>query len=46
MSETFALAGRRNGADFDDGPLPHYSNQILEILGTLREGTFFTIGRM
>jgi peptidoglycan-N-acetylglucosamine deacetylase len=32
---------------FDDGPLPRYSNQILEILASqCVKATFFTVGRM
>src|SRR6516162_3101806 len=45
-SETLPLADHEVVLTFDDGPLPRYSNQILEILASqCVKATFFTIGR-
>ena len=45
--ETLPLADHEVVLTFDDGPLPPYSNQILEILAAqCVKATFFTIGRM
>jgi peptidoglycan-N-acetylglucosamine deacetylase len=45
--ETLPLADHEVVLTFDDGPLPHNSNQILEILASqCVKATFFTIGRM
>ncbi|HWX07938.1 MAG TPA: polysaccharide deacetylase family protein [Bradyrhizobium sp.] len=45
--ETLPLADHEVVLTFDDGPLPRYSNQILEILAAqCVKATFFTIGRM
>src|ERR1700740_2729090 len=45
--ETLPLADHEVVLTFDDGPLPHNSNQILEILAAqCVKATFFTIGRM
>ncbi len=45
--ETLPLADHEVVLTFDDGPLPRYSNQILEILASqCVKATFFTIGRM
>jgi peptidoglycan-N-acetylglucosamine deacetylase len=45
--ETLPLEDHEVVLTFDDGPLPHNSNQILEILASqCVKATFFTIGRM
>jgi peptidoglycan-N-acetylglucosamine deacetylase len=45
--ETLPLADHEVVLTFDDGPLPHNSNQVLEILAAqCVKATFFTIGRM
>jgi peptidoglycan-N-acetylglucosamine deacetylase len=45
--ETLPLADHEVVLTFDDGPLPHNSNQILEILASqCVKATFFEIGRM
>src|ERR1700754_1711582 len=45
--ETLPLADHEVVLTFDDGPLPHNSNQVLEILASqCVKATFFTIGRM
>ena len=45
--ETLPLQDHEVVLTFDDGPLPHNSNQILEILASeCIKATFFTIGRM
>jgi peptidoglycan/xylan/chitin deacetylase (PgdA/CDA1 family) len=45
--ETLPLADHEVVLTFDDGPLPRYSNQILEILASqCVKATFFTIGHM
>jgi peptidoglycan/xylan/chitin deacetylase (PgdA/CDA1 family) len=45
--ETLPLADHEVVLTFDDGPLPHNSNQILEILASqCVKATFFAIGRM
>ena len=45
-AETLPLADHEVVLTFDDGPLPRYSNQILEILASqCVKATFFTIGR-
>jgi len=45
--ETLPLEDHEVVLTFDDGPLPRYSNQILEILASqCVKATFFTIGRM
>jgi peptidoglycan/xylan/chitin deacetylase (PgdA/CDA1 family) len=44
--ETLPLADHEVVLTFDDGPLPKYSNQILEILASqCVKATFFTVGR-
>src|SRR5450755_1430878 len=44
--ETLPLEDHEVVLTFDDGPLPRYSNQILEILASqCVKATFFTIGR-
>jgi peptidoglycan-N-acetylglucosamine deacetylase len=46
-SETLPLEDHEVVLTFDDGPLPRYSNQILEILASeCVKATFFEIGRM
>src|SRR6202045_3859520 len=46
-SETLPLQDHEVGLTFDDGPLPHNSNQILDILASqCVKATFFEIGRM
>ena len=46
-SETLPLQDHEVVLTFDDGPLPHNSNQILQILASeCIKATFFTIGRM
>jgi len=46
-SETLPLQDHEVVLTFDDGPLPHNSNQILEILASeCIKATFFEIGRM
>src|SRR6202521_3741078 len=46
-AETLPLRDHEVVLTFDDGPLPHNSNQILEILASqCVKATFFTIGRM
>jgi peptidoglycan/xylan/chitin deacetylase (PgdA/CDA1 family) len=46
-AQTLPLADREVVLTFDDGPLPHNSNQILEILASqCVKATFFEIGRM
>src|SRR5579872_2963718 len=45
--ETLPLADHEVVLTFDDGPLPRYSNQILEILASqCVKATFFTVGHM
>src|ERR1022692_882269 len=45
--ETLPLQDHEVVLTFDDGPLPHNSNQILEILASqCVKATFFTVGRM
>jgi peptidoglycan-N-acetylglucosamine deacetylase len=45
--ETLPLQDHEVVLTFDDGPLPHDSNQILQILASeCIKATFFTIGRM
>src|ERR1700748_2732171 len=45
--ETLPLEDHEVVLTFDDGPLPRYSNQVLEILAAqCVKATFFTIGRM
>ena len=45
-SETLPLADGEVVLTFDDGPLPKYSNQILEILASqCVKATFFLVGR-
>src|SRR6478735_12132206 len=45
--ETLPLQDHEVVLTFDDGPLPHNSNQILEILASeCIRATFFEIGRM
>ena len=45
--ETLPLADHEVVLTFDDGPLPHNSNQVLEILASqCVKATFFEIGRM
>jgi peptidoglycan/xylan/chitin deacetylase (PgdA/CDA1 family) len=45
--ETLPLEDHEVVLTFDDGPLPRYSNQILEILASqCVKATFFTVGRM
>jgi peptidoglycan/xylan/chitin deacetylase (PgdA/CDA1 family) len=45
-AETLPLADHEVVLTFDDGPLPKYSNQILEILASqCVKATFFTVGR-
>jgi peptidoglycan/xylan/chitin deacetylase (PgdA/CDA1 family) len=46
-SETLPLEDHEVVLTFDDGPLPHNSNQVLDILASqCVKATFFTIGRM
>jgi peptidoglycan/xylan/chitin deacetylase (PgdA/CDA1 family) len=46
-AETLPLRDHEVVLTFDDGPLPHNSNQILAILASqCVKATFFTIGRM
>jgi peptidoglycan-N-acetylglucosamine deacetylase len=46
-SETLPLQDHEVVLTFDDGPLPHNSNQVLDILASqCVKATFFTIGRM
>src|SRR5712692_3052289 len=46
-AETLPLRDHEVVLTFDDGPLPHNSNQILDILASqCVKATFFTIGRM
>ncbi len=46
-AETLPLADHEVVLTFDDGPLPHNSNKVLEILASqCVKATFFTIGRM
>jgi peptidoglycan/xylan/chitin deacetylase (PgdA/CDA1 family) len=46
-AETLPLADHEVVLTFDDGPLPHNSNQILDILASqCVKATFFEIGRM
>jgi len=46
-AETLPLEDHEVVLTFDDGPLPRYSNQILEILASqCVKATFFTIGHM
>jgi peptidoglycan-N-acetylglucosamine deacetylase len=46
-AETLPLADHEVVLTFDDGPLPHNSNQVLDILASqCVKATFFTIGRM
>lgn len=45
-AETLPLADGEVVLTFDDGPLPRYSNQILEILASqCVKATFFLVGR-
>src|SRR4030088_3581194 len=45
--ETLPLEDHEVVLTFDDGPLPHNSNQVLDILASqCVKATFFTIGRM
>src|SRR3954464_9143379 len=45
--ETLPLRDHEVVLTFDDGPLPRYSNQVLEILASqCVKATFFIIGRM
>src|SRR5207302_10167160 len=45
--ETLPLEDHEVVLTFDDGPLPHTSNQVLDILASqCVKATFFTIGRM
>lgn len=45
--ETLPLRDHEVVLTFDDGPLPHNSNQVLDILASqCVKATFFTIGRM
>src|SRR6476659_7410457 len=45
-AETLPLADHEVVLTFDDGPLPRYSNQILEILASrCVKATFFLVGR-
>ena len=45
--ETLPLGDHEVVLTFDDGPLPRYSNRILDILASqCVKATFFTIGRM
>src|SRR6266436_4612984 len=46
-AETLPLEDHEVVLTFDDGPLPHNSNQVLDILASqCVKATFFTIGRM
>src|SRR6202521_2869113 len=46
-AETLPLRDHEVVLTFDDGPLPHNSNQILEILASqCVKATFFTVGSM
>jgi peptidoglycan/xylan/chitin deacetylase (PgdA/CDA1 family) len=46
-AETLPLRDHEVVLTFDDGPLPHNSNQVLEILASqCVKATFFTVGRM
>src|SRR6202043_3861781 len=46
-AETLPLGDHEVVLTFDDGPLPHNSNQVLDILASqCVKATFFTIGRM
>lgn len=46
-AETLPLADHEVVLTFDDGPIPKYSNQILDILAAqCVKATFFVIGRM
>src|SRR5712671_3483157 len=46
-AETLPLSDHEVVLTFDDGPLPHNSNQVLDILAAqCVKATFFTIGRM
>jgi peptidoglycan/xylan/chitin deacetylase (PgdA/CDA1 family) len=46
-AETLPLEDHEVVLTFDDGPLPHNSNQILNILASqCVKATFFTVGRM
>src|SRR6476469_689406 len=45
-AETLPLADHEVVLTFDDGPIPKYSNQILEILASqCVKATFFLVGR-
>ncbi len=45
--ETLPLADKEVVLTFDDGPLPRYSNQILDILASqCVKATYFLVGRM
>ena len=45
--ETLPLEDHEVVLTFDDGPLPHNSNQVLDILASqCVKATFFTVGRM
>lgn len=46
-SETLPLRDREVVLTFDDGPLPRYTNQVLDILAAeCVKATFFVVGRM
>src|SRR6195256_1466379 len=46
-TETLPLRDHEVVLTFDDGPLPHNSNQVLDILASqCVKATFFTVGRM
>src|SRR6266481_4828847 len=46
-AETLPLGDHEVVLTFDDGPLPHNSNQVLDILASqCVKATFFTVGRM
>src|ERR671937_2643340 len=46
-AETLPLRDHEVVLTFDDGPLPKYSNQVLEILANqCVKATFFTVGNM
>ena len=46
-AQTLPLGDHEVVLTFDDGPLPRYSNQILDILASqCVKATFFIIGRM
>jgi peptidoglycan/xylan/chitin deacetylase (PgdA/CDA1 family) len=46
-AETLPLRDHEVVLTFDDGPLPHYSNQVLDVLASqCVKATFFIVGRM